>query len=340
MADLTSFNPLKVLLWRDHLEGIAKGNFLPPVAVHIDMTQDCNFNCPHCSFRHRRAKKYMPSDHLMRLADFIKDWGVKAAYVAVSGESMLHPYWVPFIYRLKQNGIDIGVVTNGSIMDYEKRQALLECCRFAAISLDAPNEKVFARVHGVSGEMFSIVCNNVQALAALKGRLEVTIKYLILPKNCLFIYETAKLAKDMGVDSIHIRPAQPSRISSNNGAIQAQINRARELEDDSFAVHAVRLELLNTPPVNTFDKCRASLGAILAADGRVYICCGLLGEKRAVIGSHYPNPYQIMRFWGSQKHKQILEAIDPKECPRCPYTVHQHIIEKVIIKDGMFKNFL
>lgn len=342
VADLTSFNPLKVLLWRGHLEAIAKGDFLPPVAVHIDLTQDCNSNCPHCSFKHLRSKKYMPKEHLIKLADFIKDWGVKATYIAVSGESLLHPDWGPFIYRLKRNNIEIGVVTNGSLMDEEKRQALVDCCSWVGISVDAHNKETYAKAHGVNEETFNTVINNIEKLAAMRSSLDITVKYLILPSNWQGIYAATLLTRSLGAQAIHIRPATGQAFSYPVEPIALMIDKAKELETGTFRVHAVRLGLLRHSGRNTtFEKCWASpLGAIFAADGLVYLCCPLLGEKKAVIGSHYPDPHQVLGFWGNAGHKAVIDAIEPKECPRCLLTTYQEVIEQVVIRDAMFKNFV
>ena len=43
------FNSAKVLLWKEHLEGCAKENYLPPVTVDIDPANRCMFDCPHCN---------------------------------------------------------------------------------------------------------------------------------------------------------------------------------------------------------------------------------------------------------------------------------------------------
>ena len=45
---LNSFNPMKVLLWRQHLEGCAKGDYLPPISANLYLTNLCNHNCWHC----------------------------------------------------------------------------------------------------------------------------------------------------------------------------------------------------------------------------------------------------------------------------------------------------
>ena len=44
------FNSMKVLIWREHLEGIVRQEFLPPVTADTDPTNLCNYNCinSHC----------------------------------------------------------------------------------------------------------------------------------------------------------------------------------------------------------------------------------------------------------------------------------------------------
>jgi hypothetical protein len=49
--------------------------------------------------------------------------------------------------------------------------------------------------------------------------------------------------------------------------------------------------------------------------------------------------FEIMEFWGSKKHIEMLEAIDPKDCPRCTYSTHNEIVENTIIKDNYCLNF-
>ena len=43
------FNSAKVLLWRQHLEGCAKEDYLPPVTVDLDPSNRCNYDCKMCN---------------------------------------------------------------------------------------------------------------------------------------------------------------------------------------------------------------------------------------------------------------------------------------------------
>ena len=42
------FNSMKVLIWPEHLKGIADQNFLPPVQVDTDPSNKCNYDCLWC----------------------------------------------------------------------------------------------------------------------------------------------------------------------------------------------------------------------------------------------------------------------------------------------------
>ena len=75
------FNSMKYLMWRENLEAIVRGEFLPPYMVDVDVSNRCNFNCGWCNSRGIRNKHpdMLSEKHLLRLADFLKYWGVKSA---------------------------------------------------------------------------------------------------------------------------------------------------------------------------------------------------------------------------------------------------------------------
>ena len=75
------FNSWKILCWREWFENCIKDNYLPPVSVDTDPSYRCNYNCPFCNaytaMEHVESKD-MPPKHLLKLADFYKEWGVKS----------------------------------------------------------------------------------------------------------------------------------------------------------------------------------------------------------------------------------------------------------------------
>lgn len=349
------FNSFKVLLWRKHLEGMASGKLLPPVTVDFDPTNKCNSNCTWCNsamFRKQHPGS-MTTEHMLDLAEFLGEWGIKSACVAGGGEPMLNPGTAELLYKMKEVGIKTGVITNGISMTEEQRNAIVDCSSWCGFSVDAGNADDFNKVHRV--DEFDDVINNLTELVKLKKEkksdVELTYKYLVHPDNSSSIYEGAKLAKSIGLDMFHARPVcwdnlydrlprEPIDFESVMDTVTKQLSISEGLTDDNFKFYGVRHKFgERLERVVRFEKCRAtSIMAVYCADGTVQLCHDLRGKKEWVLCRH-DNPREILSVWGSKRHLGMIDSIDPHECPRCTFQVYNEIIEKDILNDSMFRDF-
>jgi len=350
---MNPFNPQKILLWRDHLKGCADGDYLPPIIMNVYSTNLCNHNCWHCINWGWREKTpaSMPEGHLLKLANFCKEWG-QAAVCYGGGEATLHPDTVPFFYYLKNNEIQLGTATNGgSHLTDEKIKAMAECSTWVGVSVDAGEAEIYSRIHGVDKAEFGKVLNNIEKLS--KRGADVTYKMLIHPAMIHTIYRAAKTAKELGATGIQMRPVGWINVERTKGQppldfkpqlplLHEQVEKARELEDDSFKVYCVLEkfgEELET--IVRFSRCRAAPLSITAgADGWFYNCCDVMDREWNKLCPHYPEPREVLSFWNSQKHKRLVQSVNPDLCPRCTLATYQEIIEKVIIEDRMMANLI
>ena len=355
------FNSDKVLLWRENMEAIVKGEFLPPVTVDTDPTNLCNYDCVWCNSKgfRRKSPSTIPEEHLIRLADFYKEWGVHSTCIAGGGEPLVNPGLVALIRRLEENGVQSGLITNGSLMTDEHIDAVAECSRWCGFSMDAGTSEVYMKLKNVSDEkMFYRILRSIEYLAekrdmlGKKSKLDIAYKFLIHPDNALTIYEAARIARDIGVNDFHMRPVGWDNIEATKGKqpldfgrvkedAEEQIARAQELETDSFHVYGVTHKFgQKWERKIEFEKCLATpLLATFGADGKCHLCFDMRGREDLILCSHYPDPYEIKRVWGSENHKKLIESIDPKTCPRCTFGPYNRAIEEVIIKDKMCKYF-
>lgn len=354
------FNSIKILGFRENLESIVRGKFLPPINIDTDITNKCNFNCIWCNAKGFRCKNQasLPEEHLLKLADFYKEWGVKATCVAGGGEPMMSPSFADFLYRLHKNGVKSGVITNGSFLDEKNARAVAECSSWCGISIDAGSNEVFMKVKGLKDEkMFDKVISNIKNLVKtkkqLKSRLEITYKYLLHSFNAKDIFKAAKLAKSLGMNTFHLRPVcwdnlynqeheEPINFSDYIEIIESEIQKASALEDENFRFYSVRHKFGEKfeRKIN-FKKCMATpLLSTFGADGNVHLCFDVRGKKEWILCSHYPNPREILKVWGGARHKKIINSINVKKCPRCTFGPYNEIIENVIIKDKMFMDFI
>lgn len=353
------FNSAKVLLWREHLEACAAGDFLPPVTVSTDPSNRCNFNCIWCNAYEQMqiSGADIPKDHLLRLADFYAKWRVKSTCVAGGGEPFLNKGTGDFLLRLHENGVGCAPVTNGSLLTDELIEIIAKTSRWAGISMDAGCCETYMKVKGIRNHfLFDIVINNIAKLTKrikeLKSECDVGYKFLLHPLNAGEIFEAAKLAKSLGINDFQLRPVGWDNVQKIKAekynlfqleAIKNQIAQAMDLEDENFHVYGIRHKFKpNLQRKVNFESCCASPMATLVfgADGDCNLCIDHRGDKNTILCGHFPDPNNVLKYWNSDKHKEILRNINPKDCPRCTIGPYNEIVEQAIIKDRMCRDFI
>lgn len=111
---------------------------------------------------------------LLKLADFLPRWGennptwipgVEAVCIAGGGEPLINPAIADFIDRLIQNGIEVGVVTNG-LMIYRYIDALSQCT-WIGVSIDAATRETYNKLKGLppDNDTFDRVIENISILS-------------------------------------------------------------------------------------------------------------------------------------------------------------------------------
>lgn len=361
------FNSMKILAWREHFENCIKDNYLPPISCDTDPSNRCNFDCIWCNASDviknqnvdERSTKCMdiPEEHLLNLADFYKEWKILSTCVAGGGEPLMNRGINPFLYRLKENGVLSGVITNGSLIISDHIDAFIECCSWVGISMDAATEDTYIKVKGIRNKKyFDIICNAAEKLSTRirqkNSKLELTFKFLIHPNNALEIYDAIKLAKELNFTQIHLRPVGWDNLSSTQGKekpdfipvfdeINKQMERGRELEDNNFKIYGITHKFNPdfTKKVN-FSRCwMIPILPTFGADGNVHTCFDMRGRKDLILCSHYPDPREILKVWNTDFHRNMIRNIQIEKCPRCTFGPYNEIAEEVFIKDKMTYKF-
>lgn len=355
------FNSFKVLVWREWLEGIVKGEFLPPVTVDTDPANACNYKCIWCNafdYMHGDVKKQiLPEKHLIKLADFYKEWGTHSTCIAGGGEPLMNPGIPAFLERLYDNKIESGIITNGSLLNDEIIEVIARTSRWCGISMDAATPETYKKIKGISdSKMFNKVIENIKKLTKkceeYGNTCDVAYKYLLHPINSNEIYEAVKLAKSIGVKDFHMRPVgwDNLTVTKHKGKldfesviknVEKQCAKSLLLEDKHFNFYGVRHKFQpNMTKKVDFSKCLATpLILTFGADGNCHLCFDIRGRKDLILCKHQPDPKEVLKHWGTQRHKDILDNIDVSKCPRCTFGPYNEIIEQVFMKDGMCRYF-
>ncbi|NDD26958.1 MAG: radical SAM protein [Proteobacteria bacterium] len=353
-----SFNSWKGLMYFQHYKGIINEQLLPPVEASIDPTYVCNIDCVWCNswrilHKDEKVGHKMSRDHLLSLCEFLADWGVRGFCFAGGGDPTLHPGLWDALRLVREKGKESSIITNGiAIQTQERREAAVECTRWIGISLDAGTRETYARLKKTSPRKFDQIIENIRAMMEIKkassSRCEIAIKYLIHPTNQYEILQACELARDLGVHHFHARPAASENIEGlgevlhfDMNAVNDQLAACMKMQTRDFKVFGVRHKFTETMNLkHGFSRCWAApLTIQCGADGFVYNCVDWRGDPRFVLGSHYPDPRNILDFWGGEKHLQLMKDVNVDKCPRCTYGIYAQQIENAVLNDDMCVNF-
>jgi MoaA/NifB/PqqE/SkfB family radical SAM enzyme len=354
-----SFNSYKGLtLFDSHYIPIAKwfkgeSKDLPaPVELSLDPAHLCNFRCGHCNAQRYLIanpeevpsdRKIMSQEHLRNLIDFAADWGVRGVCIGGGGEPLMNRNVWELPSYIHKKGLKSSFATNGSLINDQIANEMMYC-RWVGVSLDSGSREVFKKVHGV--DHFDKVISNLQMLInkknETKSKIDIAYKFLIRPDNWQDVESACRLAKNIGVRDFHARPVDLERKDFEAGmqlnydmdTILEQFTRCHQLEDENFRVFTVMHKYdPNFRVKHTFKNCvSSSLMLQACSDGNAYVCADHRIEERFKLCSHYPNPEEVLNFWGSEKHRDLLKSINvDKECGRCTYGEYARQIEELAL---------
>ena len=370
------FNSYKMLAQVYRWRLIKRGEAIPqPALVTIDPTNKCNFNCIWCNSDYILSKRnqQLSKKALLSIADFLAEWqgspvwepGVEGVCIAGGGESLLHPNTPDLINRLRDNGIEVGVVTNGTNLG--KCKKALSRCTWVGVSVDAGTPETFEKIKGVN--YFDKVIDGMKELIDYAGEdtqlgqnkpgYGVSYKYLLHPYNAGEIERAVKIAHDIGCKNFHLRPMGVpwDKLASGSevfdmpsiDTFKEQLTASRKYETNTFGVYGVTHKFDSKLNVaNQFKQCYAvfmTCAFMPAVDWNndhitVGLCCDRRGDKRLELGQNLDDVGKLKKLWGSEKHWKIFDSINLKDCPRCTYTPHNQIYEHVIQQDSMTYKFI
>jgi MoaA/NifB/PqqE/SkfB family radical SAM enzyme len=372
------FNSFKLLAQVYRWRHIVRGMPIPqPALVTVDPINACDLKCDWCNagFVLNENNGMMSRDTLMALADFLPRWqgapvwpaGVEAICIAGGGEPLLHPDIGDFIERAVSNGIEVGVITNGTNID--RYLEPLSRCTWVGVSVDAGTAATYR--HLKQEDCFDRVLHNIRQLtsyaAANDCRLGrggagsgVSYKYLLTPDNVDDIVPAARAAKALGCKNFHLRPAgiawdkltlyrSPLFRNGENKRFQEALDLVRPLEDETFGVYGITHKFAGDfNPGNRFHRCHAIfMTCVVMPPGkdagerfRLGLCCDRRGDRRMEAPGVGGPVEAIADFWGSDRHWDLFETIAPGDCPRCTYQPHNQIMESVILEDSMTYKFI
>ena len=290
------FNSYKGLTWYEsHYKPISRwwageGVLPPPIEVSFDCCHDCNFHCSHCnSQKHtNKGKGVMGFLYFMATVQLMAKMGVRGICFGGGGEPTLNEHLIHALYSVWLNGMQVSVATNGSMITDELAEEMMNC-KWVAVSVDAGTEETFHKVHGVNKlqQVFSNISLLVEAKKRTGSKILISFRFLITPANWFEVDSACRVARRLGVDAFHARPADLERKDFADGdtlgqqttyydivMINERLTECHLLESDTFKVITATHKFNNKFKVfHPFKNCVASpLVLQVCADGNSYVC--------------------------------------------------------------------
>lgn len=323
----------KIFYHADRLAELKEKGDTYPVHMTLGVVDYCNHNCIFCNTAFATEdvtrKNSIDMTKLLKFLRDAKNHGLKAITICGSGEPLIYKDIIPLLYGVKEMGIDIGIFTNGFMLNDEIRRAILETCTFVRISINASNQKEHETVHRVKNQ-FEYIKNNIKSLVEEKKELKQVLptigaQFVFYEDNYISIEAVAKLWKEVGVDYCEIKPLIEGEGSAVGNTVfstkdidgvRQQMQLAKKQEVEGYDVYTKYGQYLNSisDDVRKYKKCYGqAITANMWSDGNVYLCSNQEHEKD-IVGNIYENSFE--EIWNGEKRKKRVEQIDVKECPR------------------------
>lgn len=323
------FDGLKILLWMERFESLSKQEIPKPVCCHVEAMNQVSLQT-------------VSNDDLLWLADACKNIGLSSVYFSADVDFFPHPASGMFMSRLKENNIEVCMITNGVHVD-QFFDDIMHSCKMIVVNVDAATPETYSSFKNREKMDFFKIITNIQKIIRMKQTgPEIVFKFLTHPMNYEEIYDAVVLAKSLGVDGIQIRPCYSKDVTWYQNMVREiaeEGRRAVELSNNDFYVNITIPFADNEKIMKKCERCEISplAGLTFSADGNVYVCSDLKDRDESRLCSWK----EIEQVYGSEKHKQVLASIDTKNCPlQCKDEAYQDIYEKIIKEDLLNYKFI
>jgi len=298
----------RYISWRRTVGGEAVDPEPPdfaPVSINLDLTSACNFSCPHCV-----DSKIINTGELLRLddvkhtIDVLRSHGLLSVILLGGGEPTLHRNFEEIVRYIKNRGLELGIVTNGSRLEKVIRiTELLGEKDWIRISIDAAREDTFYSLHRPKNHVtLKHILNKARVIKEVNSLVSLGYSFVI-------VWEGIEM--------------NGKRLAPNTGEIADAVSLAREYSFDfvSFKPFLMRLEDSQKEGLlDNVDK-RAEEGII--EDIRFNLQKG----KRVLDGEVKVLESVNLRAMMNQEIKEIKRQ--PKRC-------HMQFFRTVVSPSGIF----
>ncbi len=323
----------EVLKWKNK-------KWFSPIHMELSFTNICNQKCTFCYTAWAHGKTKMSKDTIINLIRSAKKTGVKSTLIAGEGEPTVNPAYIDAIETCGEVGLDCALNTNAIKMNEDDLRRVLPHLQWVRFSFQASKPELYSKIHRVPVHQYHKAVENISLAAKIKKELGLNVmlglQQVLIDENGPDVYNTAKLAKEIGTDYYVIKPCHPHEHTSFK-SIGHLVNKYREnlekiseLNDDKFR-GIVRWNFLKeSEQPRTYNKCIALPFIVqVLADGEISTCYPMAHDKKHLYGNL--NHQSFEEIIKSEKFQKICNYVENEvNVHKCMPTCRQHNANKYL----------
>ncbi|MDO8445616.1 MAG: radical SAM protein [Deltaproteobacteria bacterium] len=323
----------KLIYHLDRILEWQRGERIAPIQIDMGLTKFCNVGCIYCigvTQGGMTKGEMIEPDALMRFIGDCGRLGVRSIAYIGDGEPTLNPGLYDSIILAKKLGMDIGMATNGILLDMNHAHEMLRDSTFIRINLSAADPDSFLRIHQSSKSNFSMLIEKIKSLVSLRNQnnydCTIGIQMVLIPENFDQVVKLAKLGTEIGVDYLQIKQCSDTEYKEiginpdDYKKVENDLKEAEKLSTENYLVKVKwnKINILGETDLykggfRKYDICYGTpfLGQI-SGNGDVYPCGPFFGKKRFYMGNiNHESYYDIVksdRYWEVQE--DIIKNVD------------------------------
>ncbi|GLV03031.1 hypothetical protein Aksp01_12140 [Akkermansia sp. NBRC 115031] len=298
-----------------------KESLFRPIVFEIDLTTSCNYRCDNCISHSVIGNKSIPIETLLNLIDKSSLYDVRAILFSGGGEPLTYPKFDIAFTKANEKNITTALVTNGYFIN-KYLDILSEQSSWTRISVDAAKNDTYKILKNTGDDSFKKVISNISNLNKnKKGKVGFSFLMHSPPfsrvSNIDEIYQSARLAKEIGCDYFEIKPI----LNKFHFLVELPYDTIQKIKDEMDKVNSLITESFRVIYPESFHLV---LKGKLSPSEKLYNRC-LIITYRLLITPHgiYPCNY----FRGDPKHK-LFESAE-EFCNRWEGILKENIVSSV-----------
>lgn len=319
--DLYNFDfSRKILFHPEKIVAYKNGERPFPTTIEIDLTNRCNHRCKFCfSDKSELEKKQaLDADILKQRLFEARELGTRGVSFTGGGEPMMHPRFLEIVDHARALGLDVGLITNGSLLSEKNCAELVRQLTWIRISVSGGDRASYLDVQGV--DHLEAVVANIRSLDQCNqnagGRLNIGVRTIVTPQNLPALGCFSELLGGTKIDYLQVAPDQ---LSSDGGAFweSAAVRQACDELKHGLARDDIKLLatgfMLDQPRIHYPRTCYAHffMCAILA-DGSLTFCKNCRGVDSYYIGNI--EDQTLAQIWAGEGTGAIEAWVRPDNC--------------------------